>query len=93
MPYPRVCMRWHSELRRRESILSAFSGFSLRILELANTSDAAMFNEIYPEMCNSLCNIPPLSLQKQPAVIHDTYARIQEFLGHLMTENKESCSP
>ena len=51
-----------------------------------------MFNEIYPELCNSLCNIPPLSLQKQPGVIHDTYARIQEFLGHLMTENTKSRS-
>lgn len=79
-----------SVLSHRSNIVSAFSGFSLRILELASKSDSALFNEIYPELCRTLCDIPPLSLQRQPAIIHDTYARIQAFLGHLMQEKKES---
>ena len=54
-----------SVLSHRSNIVSAFSGFSLRILELASKSDSALFNEIYPELCRTLCDIPPLSLQRQ----------------------------
>ena len=53
----------------------------------------SLFNEIYPELCRTLCDIPPLSLQKQPAIIHSTYAKIQAFLGQLMQNKKESRFP
>ena len=36
---------------------------------------------MYPEVSSTLCNIPPLSLVTQPPVVHNTYSRIQEFLG------------
>ncbi|KAK8823286.1 hypothetical protein WA538_002430, partial [Blastocystis sp. DL] len=70
-----------------EPILTAFSSFSLRILELANHSYKDFFNQIYPEVAASLCNVPPFSLMKQPDVIHDTYARIQRFLGAISLDS------
>ena len=46
-----------------------------------------LFTQIYPEVAASLCNVPPFSLMKQPDVIHDTYARIQRFLGAISLDS------
>ena len=43
--------------------------------------------QIYPEVAASLCNVPPFSLTRQPDVIHDTYARIQRFLGAISLDS------
>ena len=46
---------------------------------------------MYPEVSSTLCNIPPLSLVTQPPVVHNTYSRIQEFLGNIvLNSDKQS---
>lgn len=70
----------------RTNVMESLADFCLSMLLTASKQDSQLFDSIYNKLCTTLCNVYPLSLIQQPAVILNTYEQIQNMLSELVRD-------
>lgn len=70
----------------RTNVMESLADFCLSMLLTASKQDRQLFDSIYNKLCTTLCNVYPLSLIHQPAVILNTYEQIQNMLSELVRD-------